>query len=105
LRRKVFERELAEALAIADEVVVTSIFKPEAIAEHERLSVNAVVSQVQSIGRAAHEYKDADAIVEGISPYVKSGDVIAILSNGGFGNIYQKLPKKLESLAEVSARS
>lgn len=105
LRRKVFERELAEALAIADEVVVTSIFKPEAIAEHERLSVDAVVSQIQSIGKAAHEYKDADAIVDGISPDVRSGDVIAILSNGGFGNIYEKLPKKLQSLAEVGSRS
>src|SRR5438876_1474444 len=36
LRRKVFENELAESLAIADEVIITSIFKPEAIPEHER---------------------------------------------------------------------
>src|SRR5881394_4443185 len=32
LRRNVFQNELAESLAIADEVIITSIFKPEAIA-------------------------------------------------------------------------
>jgi hypothetical protein len=28
-----------------------------------------------------------------------SGDVVAILSNGGFGGIYEKLPERLRSLA------
>jgi UDP-N-acetylmuramate: L-alanyl-gamma-D-glutamyl-meso-diaminopimelate ligase len=41
---------------------------------------------------------DADAIVEAISPELQSGDVVAILSNGGFGGIYEKLPRKLEEL-------
>jgi len=39
---------------------------------------------------------DADAIVTEMAPRVKSGDVVAILSNGGFGGIYTKLPKAIE---------
>src|SRR4051812_22880108 len=46
LRRKIFEAELAESLAIADEAIITSIFKPEAIAENERLSTQAVVQKI-----------------------------------------------------------
>ena len=43
---------------------------------------------------------DADAIVETIAPELRSGDVIAILSNGGFGGIYEKLPARLRELAQ-----
>ena len=41
---------------------------------------------------------DADAIVAEVAPELRSGDVVAILSNGGFGGIYEKLPRKLEEL-------
>ena len=46
---------------------------------------------------------DADAIVETIAPEMRSGDVVAILSNGGFGGIYEKLPARLKALADESA--
>jgi UDP-N-acetylmuramate: L-alanyl-gamma-D-glutamyl-meso-diaminopimelate ligase len=95
LRRKVFERELAESLAVADEAVVTSIFKPEAIAENERLTVTAVLSHLQQIGKPGRECEDADAVVAAITPELQSGDVVAILSNGGFGGIYEKLPEAI----------
>ncbi|MCU1284824.1 MAG: UDP-N-acetylmuramate--L-alanine ligase [Acidobacteriales bacterium] len=97
LRRKVFEKELAESLAIADEIIITSIFRPEAIAEDERLSVASVVSKIAAAGKHARELRDADAIVDAISPELRSGDVVAILSNGGFGNIYEKLPQRLRA--------
>jgi hypothetical protein len=32
---------------------------------------------------------------------MRSGDVVAILSNGGFGGIYEKLPARLNSLQET----
>jgi hypothetical protein len=36
---------------------------------------------------------------------MREGDVVAILSNGGFGGIYDKLPTRLNSLREVSTRA
>jgi UDP-N-acetylmuramate: L-alanyl-gamma-D-glutamyl-meso-diaminopimelate ligase len=38
---------------------------------------------------------DVDAIVNEIAPQLESGDVVAILSNGGFDGIYEKLPARL----------
>jgi UDP-N-acetylmuramate: L-alanyl-gamma-D-glutamyl-meso-diaminopimelate ligase len=42
---------------------------------------------------------DADAIVEAMAPELCEGDVVAILSNGGFGNIYGKLPAAIAGRA------
>lgn len=98
LRRKVLQKDLIASLSMADEIVITSIFKPEAVPENERLATSSVVNGVKKNGKRAREFADADAIVEAISPELRSGDVVAILSNGGFGGIYEKLPRKLEEL-------
>lgn len=95
LRRNVFFRELVESLSLADEVVVATVFKAEAIPEKERLSTSAVIEQLKRQGHAARECPDANAIVDAIAPELRAGDVIAILSNGGFGGIYEKLPARL----------
>ena len=103
LRRKVFQGELAESLGSADQVVLAGIFKSEAIPEHERLEPDAVVATLRASGKQARLFETADAIVESVAPELREGDVVAILSNGGFGGIYDKLPAKLKSLREVSA--
>jgi UDP-N-acetylmuramate: L-alanyl-gamma-D-glutamyl-meso-diaminopimelate ligase len=104
LRRKVFQQELMQSLAIADQVVLTRIFNPEAIAEGERLSTSAVVQALSSQGRSAYEVEGADDIVDLISPLLRHGDVVAILSNGGFGGIYEKLPKRLLDLVAAGSK-
>ena len=101
LRRKVLQKDLVASLALADQVVITPIFKPEAVPENERLTTSSVVNAVKRSGKPAREFADADAIVETVSPELESGDVVAILSNGGFGGIYEKLPRKLEQLRGV----
>jgi UDP-N-acetylmuramate: L-alanyl-gamma-D-glutamyl-meso-diaminopimelate ligase len=68
------------------------------VPENERLTTSSVVNGIKKNGKPAREMPDADAIVEAISPELQSGDVVAILSNGGFGGIYEKLPRKLEEL-------
>ena len=95
LRRNVFFKELAASLAIADEIVVASVFKAEAIPEGERLSSTELVKELNRQKHHARECKDADAIIETISPELREGDIVAILSNGGFGGIYEKLPARL----------
>src|SRR5215472_1394095 len=101
LRRKVLQKELVASLALADKVVITSIFNPAAVPEDERLSTSTVINALKRRGRHARELADADAIVAAVAPELESGDVVAILSNGGFGGIYEKLPRKLEELHGV----
>jgi UDP-N-acetylmuramate: L-alanyl-gamma-D-glutamyl-meso-diaminopimelate ligase len=95
LRRNVFERELVDSLSIADRIVVAGVFRLESIPENERLHPEAVVSALKAEGHAAVLLKDADAIVDAIAPELRPGDVVAILSNGGFDGIYDKLPRRL----------
>ena len=102
LRRRVFQHELAQSLSNADAVVLADVFKSEALAEDERLDPARVVDDLNAAGKPARLLRDADAIVEAISPDLRAGDVVAILSNGGFGGIYEKLPARLKSLHEVA---
>ncbi len=102
LRRNVFQVDLASSLALADEVVIASIFKSEAIPEAERLDLDAVAAQVREAGRRVRVIADADSIVALTAPEMRPGDVVAILSNGGFGGIYEKLPLRLKLIAANS---
>jgi len=99
MRRNVLQEALARSLALADQVIVAAIFKSEAIPEKERLDLERVVSEVQARGRQARILADADTIVSAMAPELRRGDVVAILSNGGFGGIYEKLPERLRQLA------
>jgi UDP-N-acetylmuramate: L-alanyl-gamma-D-glutamyl-meso-diaminopimelate ligase len=98
LRRKVLQKELVASLALADQVVIASVFKADSIPEGERLATSSVVTGIKRAGKPARELADADTIIASIAPELRSGDIVAILSNGGFGGIYDKLPRKLEEL-------
>ena len=100
LRRRILQSDLARSLAQADQIVVANVFRSEAVPENERLELPALASEIEHNGRPARLLADADAIVQNIAPELRSGDVVAILSNGGFGGIYEKLPARLKQLAE-----
>ncbi len=102
LRRNVFEWELIEILSLADRVVLAGVFKLENIPAEERLHPEAVVEALSAKGRSAVLLNDADSIVESIAPQLQAGDVVAILSNGGFGGIYEKLPERLRALSAAT---
>ena len=105
LRRNVFQHELVESLGLADEVILADVFHSSAIAESERLSPAQVVAELNQRNRPARLLGNADIIAETIAPELRPGDVVAILSNGGFGGIYQKLPARLKSIHEVATAS
>jgi UDP-N-acetylmuramate: L-alanyl-gamma-D-glutamyl-meso-diaminopimelate ligase len=98
LRRNVFQHELVKSLALADQVVIASVFfkTTDALKPKERLDVDCVVAELNAGGITAQQLPDADSIVTNVVPKLASGDVVAILSNGGFGGIYEKLPAALQ---------
>jgi UDP-N-acetylmuramate: L-alanyl-gamma-D-glutamyl-meso-diaminopimelate ligase len=99
LRRRVLQADLARSLALADEIVVAEVFRSDAVPENERLDLPTLSENIQKYGKRARLINGADEIVRVISPEMHPGDVVAILSNGGFGGIYEKLPAQLELLA------
>jgi UDP-N-acetylmuramate: L-alanyl-gamma-D-glutamyl-meso-diaminopimelate ligase len=97
LRRKVLEKELVESLRLADRVVLAGVYQQQRIPDAERLHPEDVVRALNLAGTPTELHPGVDAIIESLLPQLQSGDVVAILSNGGFDGIYEKLPKRLEA--------
>jgi UDP-N-acetylmuramate: L-alanyl-gamma-D-glutamyl-meso-diaminopimelate ligase len=98
LRRKVLEQELVASLRLADHVVLADVYQQQRIPDAERLHPEDVVQKLNDEGTPAELLADADAIVNGIASRLAPGDVVAILSNGGFDGIYEKLPTRLKKI-------
>jgi UDP-N-acetylmuramate: L-alanyl-gamma-D-glutamyl-meso-diaminopimelate ligase len=105
LRRNILQRDLAKSLAVADEIMVANVFNAEGIPESERLDLPALQAEIEKHGRRARIVPTVDGIVETVAPELRPDDVVAILSNGGFGGIYEKLPRRLERLAAKTPAS
>ncbi|MGD1064399.1 MAG: UDP-N-acetylmuramate:L-alanyl-gamma-D-glutamyl-meso-diaminopimelate ligase [Terracidiphilus sp.] len=98
LRRKVLAEELVASLRLADRVVLAGVYQQERIPEAERLDPDEIVRTLNAAGTPAELHPNADSIVAALAPQLASGDVVAILSNGGFDGIYLKLPARLREL-------
>lgn len=96
-RRKIFQVPLADALSRADKAIVAGVPDPEKVDEHDRLDPRQLVSDVKAQGTDAWFIDEVDDIVTHVAAEAKPGDVVAVLSNGGFGGIHQKL---LDALAK-----
>lgn len=105
LRRKVLENDLIESLRLADRVVLAGVYQQQRIPDAERLHPEDVVQTLNAQGTPAELLPDADAIARGITPEAAPGDVIAILSNGGFDGIYEKLPARLRERFQAASAS
>ena len=95
LRRKVLQSDLVDSLRLADSVLLAGVYQQQRIPEEERLLPEEVVRALNEAGTPAELCADVDAIINRIVPQVQPGDVVAILSNGGFDGIYEKLPARL----------
>jgi UDP-N-acetylmuramate: L-alanyl-gamma-D-glutamyl-meso-diaminopimelate ligase len=95
LRRNVFQAELIESLGLADRVILAAVYQQQRIPEHERLHPEQVIAAINAAGTPAEPCPDVAAIVDVLEREAQPGDVVAILSNGGFDGIYDKLPSRL----------
>ena len=98
LRRKVLESDLVASLRLADRVVLAGVYQQQRIPNAERLHPEDVVRALNEQGTRAELFPDVEAIVNAIAHQLQSGDVVAILSNGGFDGIYEKLPARLTAI-------
>ncbi|NLT67620.1 MAG: UDP-N-acetylmuramate:L-alanyl-gamma-D-glutamyl-meso-diaminopimelate ligase [Acidobacteria bacterium] len=95
-RRSVFQNEIAEALSLADCVALPALFRPERVPAAERLDEEQLVKDLRHRGCAAWNLGTVDGIIRKIDEEAREGDLIVIMSNGGFGGIYDRLPAVLE---------
>jgi UDP-N-acetylmuramate: L-alanyl-gamma-D-glutamyl-meso-diaminopimelate ligase len=95
-RLSVFQDDYANAFAAADYVVIANVFDSQKVSEKGKsLDTCKLIEDVANNGKSAFALPDAAAIIEHLLPQLREGDVVAIMSNGGFGGIHEKLLEAL----------
>jgi UDP-N-acetylmuramate: L-alanyl-gamma-D-glutamyl-meso-diaminopimelate ligase len=94
--RRVFQDDFARAFGPADEVIVAAVFR-SSLPESERLSAERLVADLSTRGQHARHVPEVDDIIRTIVEEHREGDVVVLMSNGGFGGIHQKLLKALSA--------
>jgi UDP-N-acetylmuramate: L-alanyl-gamma-D-glutamyl-meso-diaminopimelate ligase len=90
-RRSIFQQDYAVAFQGADQVIVREHIPLEGIPIKQQFSSITLVKDLKRKGLEAAYFQDTDAIINHIATVAKDGDVIAVLSNGGFDNIHERL--------------
>jgi len=91
-RLAVFQEQYEKAFAYADYVIIAGVYNTAKASELGKvLDVSELVEQLHLQGKPSLSFPDADAIVEHLAPEMRAGDIVAVMSNGGFGGIHEKL--------------
>ena len=93
--RSVFQKDYADALSVAQSVVLPPTFVKGNIPEDQRFSTEMLLGDLKKKNVDVTQCASVDDIVENLGTRAKPGDVVLVMSNGGFGGIYEKLLKRL----------
>lgn len=89
--RNLFQHELAHALSAADFVALSPVENFKKLKPEERLDLSALCAEIQASGTECYQGESVDGIVAHVTTHVQEGDVLLVMSNGGFGGIHRKL--------------
>ena len=96
-RRSIFQQAFAESFNGADIVIVREPEPLTTVAENERFSARRLVEDLNEQSITAHYGSDTENILTQLGELCQPGDVIAVLSNGGFDNIHIRLLEQLHA--------
>ena len=102
--RKVFQGAFAEALALADDVIVAPVFRTS-IPDAERLSVKELVGDLRAVGTSAYAASRIQEVCEHVVDTSESRDVVVLMSNGDFGGLHNQILERLRTTLEQSSGS
>jgi UDP-N-acetylmuramate: L-alanyl-gamma-D-glutamyl-meso-diaminopimelate ligase len=95
-RRSIFQREFADTLGLADRIVMAGLHQPEKVPEPQRLSAKTVVDAINGTGpQRAVVIEEADAIASYVGQNALPGDIVIVMSNGGFDAVQDKILQAL----------
>ena len=94
-RRKIFQSEYAQAFSGSHQVLIAEAFDQSKIDEQDRFSSEQLVEDLNERGSSAKVFGKVEEAVSLLQSSTKPGDLIVIMSNGGFDGIYTKLLKAL----------
>jgi UDP-N-acetylmuramate: L-alanyl-gamma-D-glutamyl-meso-diaminopimelate ligase len=94
-RRNSFQNELPESLMMADKVIFAKLFLPDKIKQENRFDLGAAVEDLKNKGKDAYLIPEVEDIIDYIVKNSKLGDIVLIMSSGGFDNLHRKLLDRL----------
>lgn len=104
-RTAVFQSDFAEALATADEVIVSAVHLPEKAPPDNRLDAERLAADVRKRGVPSRYLADVEQIVDHVAQNVAAGDTVVIMSSGAFGGLHDKLLGRLGDAVTPAGRS
>lgn len=96
MRRKLFQDELASALALADGVVLGAVNRAHLLSDEERLDPQQVAGAIRATGKMAQAFGSASEIAEFLTGQLAPGDLVVAMSNGSFDGLCGRLIETLE---------
>jgi UDP-N-acetylmuramate: L-alanyl-gamma-D-glutamyl-meso-diaminopimelate ligase len=96
--RRVFQADFVRALSGADRVVLPAVFR-STLPEDQRLSAEQIIEELRQKGVDARYIPAVGDIVRTVARDSRDGDLVVVMSNGGFEDIHQKLLSALEERA------
>jgi len=96
-RRAIFQEQYGTAFDAADQLLLAPVHLPEKAPEGDRFDVQRLADDATAHGTPAQVMDGVDSIIDRLVADAQPGDVVLILSNGGFGGIYARLPEALET--------
>jgi len=94
--RRVFQSDFARAFGAADRVLLPAVFRSN-LPEEQRLSIDQLVSDLRGSGKDARFIPHVEDIVSAVAKEARPGDLVVVMSNGGFDDIHNKLLTALEA--------
>jgi UDP-N-acetylmuramate: L-alanyl-gamma-D-glutamyl-meso-diaminopimelate ligase len=96
-----FQQQYVAAFTPADYVIVSRVYDAQRAAEMGGvLDIEKLIEDISAQNKPASAITEVDEIVSQLKIELRSGDVVAIMSNGAFGGIHEKL---LAALSEPPA--
>ena len=93
--RRIFQSEFVRAFSDADRILLPDVFR-SSLPEDQRLSVEQVVADLNARGKDARHIPQVGDIVSTVAREAQAGDLVVVMSNGGFDDIHQKLLTALD---------
>ena len=111
-RRAVFQHEFADALSVADEVVLAPLYSPEKVPEAERLDVERLAADLRREDIPARLIATVDETAAHLAERASPGDTVLIMSSGDYGGLHDKvlfrlgdpvMPSRIEHKPKIGA--
>jgi UDP-N-acetylmuramate: L-alanyl-gamma-D-glutamyl-meso-diaminopimelate ligase len=94
-RRDVFQKDFVGAFLDTDVAIIADVHRPDKAPEGHRFSSDQLIQDLQHQGVEAYHISGVENIVVYLVNHLQAGDIVLIMSNGGFGGIHDKLLEDL----------